>query len=461
MKKNEHLIKEVYPGSIAEEMGIEPGDVLLRINKQEIGDVFDYRYYIKDDYIEVLIRKADGEEWLLEIDKDYDDDLGIEFDNGLMSDYRSCSNKCIFCFIDQMPPGMRETLYFKDDDSRLSFLQGNYITLTNMTEKDVERIIHMQLAPINISVQSTNPELRCKMLHNRFAGDKLKYLDQLYEGHVEMNGQIVCCKGVNDGEELRRSIEDLSKYLPFMRSVSAVPAGITKYRDGLYPLELYTKEEAEAVIELIESYQKKFYEEYGLHFIHASDEWYITAERDFPEEERYDGYIQLENGVGMMRLFIEEFEEAVKHLEGKPMERTLTIATGKLTYPTICQFAEQLMKLYPGLVVHVYAIRNDFFGETITVSGLITGQDLVKQLLEYKEQGVDLGETLLIPSNMLRTGEEVFLDDMTVQQVEEALKMHLTAIEPGGQDFVDAILDEEYQMERENEEFVYVNAYDR
>ena len=333
MKKKEHLIKEVYPGSIAEEMGIEPGDVLLRINKQEIGDVFDYRYYIKDDYIEVLIRKADGEEWLLEIDKDYDDDLGIEFDNGLMSDYRSCSNKCIFCFIDQMPPGMRETLYFKDDDSRLSFLQGNYITLTNMTEKDVERIIHMQLAPINISVQSTNPELRCKMLHNRFAGDKLKYLDQLYEGHVEMNGQIVCCKGVNDGEELRRSIEDLSKYLPFMRSVSAVPAGITKYRDGLYPLELYTKEEAGEVIDLIESYQKKFYNEYGLHFIHASDEWYITAERDFPEEERYDGYIQLENGVGMMRLFIEEFEEAVKHLEGKPMERTLTIATGKLTYP--------------------------------------------------------------------------------------------------------------------------------
>ena len=461
MKKNEHLIKEVYPGSIAEEMGIEPGDVLLRINKQDIGDVFDYRYYIKDEYIEVLIRKADGEEWLLEIDKDYDDDLGIEFDNGLMSDYRSCSNKCIFCFIDQMPPGMRETLYFKDDDSRLSFLQGNYITLTNMSEKDVERIIHMQLAPINISVQTTNPELRCKMLHNRFAGDKLKFLDQLYEGHVEMNGQIVCCKGVNDGEELRRSIEDLSKYLPFMRSVSAVPAGITKYRENLYPLELYTKEEAGEVIDLIESYQKKFYDEYGLHFIHASDEWYITAERDFPEEERYDGYIQLENGVGMMRLFIEEFEEAVKHLEGKTLDRTLTIATGKLTYPTICQFAERLMKLYSGLVVHVYAIRNDFFGETITVSGLITGQDLVKQLLEYKEQGVDLGETLLIPSNMLRTGEEVFLDDMTVQQVEEALNMQLKAIEPGGRDFVDAVLDEGYQMERENEEFVYVNAYDR
>ena len=438
MKKNEHLIKEVYPGSIAEEMGIEPGDVLLRINKKEIGDVFDYRYYIKDDYIEVLIRKADGEEWLLEIDKDYDDDLGIEFDNGLMSDYRSCSNKCIFCFIDQMPPGMRETLYFKDDDSRLSFLQGNYITLTNMSEKDVERIIHMQLAPINISVQSTNPELRCKMLHNRFAGDKLKYLDQLYEGHVEMNGQIVCCKGVNDGEELRRSIEDLSKYLPFMRSVSAVPAGITKYRDGLYPLELYTKEEAGAVIDLIESYQKKFYEEYGLHFIHASDEWYITAERDFPEEERYDGYIQLENGVGMMRLFIEEFEEAVKHLEGKPMERTLTIATGKLTYPTICQFAEQLMKLYPGLVVHVYAIRNDFFGEKITVSGLITGRDLISQLTDQP-----LGTCLLLPCNMVRIQEQDFLDDLTRDQVEEALQVKTDIVKSSGRDFIEAVLKHE------------------
>ena len=247
MKKVEHLIKEVYPGSIAEELEIEPGDVLLSINDQSIEDVFDYRYMIKDEYIEVLIRKPDGEEWVLEIDKDYDDDLGIEFENQLMSDYKSCSNKCIFCFIDQMPPNMRETLYFKDDDSRLSFLQGNYITLTNMKEKDVDRIIKMQLAPINISVQTTNPELRCKMLNNRFAGEKLKFLDQLYEGHVEMNGQIVCCKGVNDGKELERTMDDLSKYLPFMRSVSVVPAGITKYRDNLYPLELFTKEEAGAV----------------------------------------------------------------------------------------------------------------------------------------------------------------------------------------------------------------------
>ena len=312
-------------------MEIEPGDVLLRINNQKIEDVFDYRYMIKDEYVEVLIRKPDGEEWLLEIEKEYDDDLGVEFENGLMSDYRSCSNKCIFCFIDQMPPGMRETLYFKDDDSRLSFLQGNYITLTNMKQKDVDRII------------------------DRFAGEKLKFLDDLYAGHVEMNGQIVLCKGVNDKDELKRSIEDLMKYLPFMRSVSVVPAGLSKYREGLYPLELFDKEEAEEVIDLIESYQKKAYDEFGLHFIHASDEWYILAERDFPEEGRYDGYIQLENGVGMMRLLRDEFYHAFEELQESEeypklkegIARTFTIATAKLAYPTIQEFADRITEVAP------------------------------------------------------------------------------------------------------------------
>ena len=494
MKKIEHLIKEVYPGSIAEELEIEPGDVLLSINDQSIEDVFDYRYMIKDEYIEVLIRKPDGEEWVLEIDKDYDDDLGIEFENQLMSDYKSCSNKCIFCFIDQMPPNMRETLYFKDDDSRLSFLQGNYITLTNMKEKDLDRIIKMQLAPINISVQTTNPELRCKMLNNRFAGEKLKFLDRLYEGHVEMNGQVVCCKGVNDGKELERTMDDLSKYLPFMRSVSVVPAGITKYRDNLYPLELFTKEEAGEIIDMIESRQKKYYEEYGLHFMHASDELYIIAGRDFPEEERYDGYIQLENGVGMMRLFITEFTEALEQIKHAPeypkmreeVKRTVTIATGKMTYATICSFAECMMEAFPGLKIHVFAIRNDFFGETITVSGLITGQDLTAQIKEHQENSrkhfvekiseaqkfVDnvgsanenvhgLGEDLIIPCNMLRTGERVFLDDWTVEDVEQKLGMRLIPIESGGGDFVEAILNPEYNMERTNDNFVYVKAYDR
>ena len=468
-KKNEHVIKEVYPGSIAEEMEIEPGDVLLSINNEEIGDVFDYRYLIKDEYVEALIRKPDGEEWLLEIDKEYDDDLGLEFENSLMSDYRSCSNKCIFCFIDQMPPGMRETLYFKDDDSRLSFLQGNYITLTNMKERDIERIIRMQLAPINISVQTTNPELRCKMLHNRFAGETLKYMRMLYDGHVEMNGQVVCCKGVNDGAELVRTLDDLAGFLPFLRSVSVVPAGITKYRDGLFPIGLFTAGEAGEVIDMIESRQQGYFEEYGLHFIHASDEWYITAGRDFPEEERYDGYIQLENGVGMMRLFINEFNEAFEALLGSPeyetlaetLDRTLTIATGKLTGPTIRGFAEQLMRAFPRLRIHVYDIRNDFFGETITVSGLVTGQDLIRQLKERKEAGEDLGGALHIPSNMLRVGEQVFLDDVTVQDVERELNMRVVPVEPGGNEFIQAILDKEYNMERDNGNFVYIQAYDR
>lgn len=471
MNKNrkKHVIKEVYPDSIGEAMGIEPGDTLISINKEKIEDVFDYRYLIKDEYIEVLIEKKNGREWLLEIEKEYDDDLGLEFENGLMSDYRSCSNQCIFCFIDQMPPDMRETLYFKDDDSRLSFLQGNYITMTNMKEQDIERIIRMQLAPINISIQSTNPELRCKMLNNRFAGEKLKFLKMLYDGHVEMNGQVVCCKNVNDGPELLRTIHDLAEYLPFLRSVSVVPAGITKFRDELFPIDLYTKEEAGVVIDLIESHQKDYFDRYGLHFIHASDEWYITADRDFPEEERYDGYIQLENGVGMMRLFINEFEEALEELKAtegyrelsKALNRTITIATGKLTYPTILRFASQMMKAFPGLAIGVYAIRNDFFGETITVSGLITGQDLIRQLKEQKDKGADLGKDLLIPSNMLRMGEEIFLDDLTLQDVERELSIKVTAVESGGKEFIEAIINSEYNMERDNGNFVYIQAYDR
>ena len=466
MNGNEHVVKEVIPGSIAQEMGIEPGDVILSVNGNEIEDVFDYRYLMKDEYVEVLVRKADGEEWLLEIDKDYDEELGAEFESGLMSDYRSCSNKCIFCFIDQMPPGMRETLYFKDDDSRLSFLQGNYITLTNMSEHDVERIIKMQLAPINISVQTTNPELRCKMLHNRFAGEKLRFLDRFYEGHVEMNGQIVCCKGVNDGEELRRSITDLMQYLPFMRSVSVVPAGLSKFREGLYPLTLFTKEEAGQIIDMIEAYQKVCFDRYGLHFVHASDEFYLLAERDFPEEERYDGYIQLENGVGMIRLFREEFSEAVEKLKMLDdtekrswTKRRLSVATGKLAFSVMREAAGKMMELCPGLTIRVYAIRNDFFGETITVSGLITGQDLIAQLKERQQAGEDLGETLLIPSNMLRSGEQVFLDDVTVGDVEQALGLTVKAVESGGGDFVAAVLDPDYRMERKNENFVYVQGY--
>lgn len=436
--KHEHIIKAVEPLSIAEELGIEPGDKLISINDNIIEDVFDYHYLVNDEELVVLIEKADGEEWELEIEKDYEEDLGITFEQGLMDEYRSCRNKCIFCFIDQMPKGMRETLYFKDDDSRLSFLQGNYITLTNMSDHDVERMVQYHLEPINISFQTTNPELRCKMLHNRFAGEALKKVDKLYEGGIHMNGQIVLCKGVNDGEELERSIRDLTKYLPYLQSVSVVPVGLTKYRDGLYPLEPFTKEDAIQVLDTIEGWQKKIYEEYGLHFIHAGDEWYILAEREMPEEERYDGYMQLENGVGMLRLLMDEFDEALADLEGDDRKVEVSIATGKLAYPYLQRMIEKLQMKFPNVKVHLYWIRNDFFGEKITVAGLITGQDLTAQL-----KGRELGSKLLLPCNMLRDGEEVFLDDVTLTQVKDSLQVEIDIVKSSGWDFVERILNDE------------------
>lgn len=279
MKNNRHKISQVKEGSIAWELELEPGDELISINGETIEDVFDYHYLVNDEYIELLVRKSNGEEWELEIEKEFEEDLGIEFENSLMDEYRSCRNKCVFCFIDQMPPGMRETLYFKDDDSRLSFLQGNYVTLTNMSDHDIDRIIHYHLAPINISFQTTNPKLRCKMLNNRFAGDIFPKVQRLFEAGIEMNGQIVLCKGLNDKAELERSICDLTQYLPHLRSVSVVPVGLSKYRDGLYPLEPFTKKEAEQVIDTIEGWQKKIFPEFGVHFIHASDEWYLLGRK--------------------------------------------------------------------------------------------------------------------------------------------------------------------------------------
>lgn len=437
MKKHEHIVETVEKDSIARELGIEPGDRLISINGQEIEDIFDYQYYVEDEELLLLIEKPDGEQWELEIEKDADESLGIGFGAGLMDEYRSCCNRCIFCFIDQMPPGMRDTLYFKDDDSRLSFLQGNYVTLTNMSEHDIRRIIKYRLEPINISFQTTNPELRCRMLHNRFAGDALKKVDLLYQGGIEMNGQIVLCKGVNDGEELERSIRDLTRYLPLLRSVSVVPVGLTKFRDGLYPLEPFTKEEARQVLEIIHRWQKKIYEEYGLHFIHAGDEWYLLAEEEVPEEERYDGYLQLENGVGMLRLLFNEFEDAFRQQKGDQRSAELSAATGKLAYPYIRRMAERIEERYPGVKIHLYCIRNDFFGERITVSGLITGGDIIAQL-----KGKRLGSRLLLPCNMLKADEDVFLDDLTVKEVSDALQVSVDIVKSSGQDLVDAMLGE-------------------
>lgn len=437
MKEHIHIVKSIVPGSIADEMGIEPGDRLISINGQEIEDIFDYQFYSEDEELLLLVEKPDGEQWELEIGKDADEELGMEFGPGLMDEYRSCRNKCIFCFIDQMPSGMRDTLYFKDDDSRLSFLQGNYVTLTNMSDHDIERIIRYRLEPINISFQTTNPELRCRMLHNRFAGDALKKVDQLYRGGIEMNGQIVLCKGVNDGEELERSIRDLTSYLPLLKSVSVVPVGLTKFRDGLYPLEPFTKEEAKHVLETVHRWQDRIYAEYGVHFIHAGDEWYLLAEEEIPEEERYDGYLQLENGVGMLRLLFNEFEEAYQAVGGDERERTISVATGRLAYPYLKRMAGKMKEKYPNLRIHVYAVRNDFFGERITVSGLVTAQDIMAQLA-----GKELGESLLLPCNMLKADEDIFLDDYTVSQVSETLQVPVVIVKSSGQDLIDAILEE-------------------
>ena len=435
MKKNMHVISRVLPGSIGEELELEPGDVLVSINGQLVEDVFDYRYLMNDEVVELLIRKKNGEEWELEVEKDYEDDLGVEFENSLMDDYRSCSNHCIFCFIDQMPPNMRETLYFKDDDSRLSFLQGNYVTLTNMSEYDLDRIIKFHLSPINVSFQTMNPELRCKMLHNRFAGDALKKVDKLYQGGVIMNGQIVLCKGVNDRDELEYSLEKLSEYAPVLQSVSVVPVGLSKYRDGLYPLEPFDREDAEYLIEQVERWQKIMMERHGIHFIHASVEWYILAGKKLPEETRYDGYLQLENGVGMMRLLETEVKERLAGLEGDNREFTASVATGKLAAPFIQQYMKLIQEKFPNIKVNVYTIRNDFFGERITVSGLITGADLREQLKDK-----ELGEKILIPCNMLRSGEDVFLDDLTVDDIREALGTELVVVDEPGADLVDCVI---------------------
>ncbi|MBR5597235.1 MAG: DUF512 domain-containing protein [Lachnospiraceae bacterium] len=441
MRKNIHIIDKVLEGSIAEELEIEAGDQLISINNQEIEDIFDYQYYVEDEYIEVLIKKPDGEEWLLEIDKDPDEDLGIVFENGLMDDYRSCHNKCIFCFIDQMPKGMRETLYFKDDDSRLSFLQGNYITLTNMSDKDVDRIIKYNLSPINISFQTTNPELRCKMLNNRFAGQALEKVKKFYDAGILMNGQIVLCKGVNDGKELERSIRDLYEYLPYLESVSVVPVGLSKFREGLYPLEPFHKEDAVKVLDIIHKWQKKAYEEYELHFIHASDEWYLLAEQELPGEESYDGYLQLENGVGMLRLFMDEFVESLDALKENSHQEKLihreevSIITGKLSFSTIQEAANRLMEEVDGLKIYVHAIRNDFFGENITVSGLLTGTDIMAQGKE-----LPLGNRMLLPENVLRSGERVLLDDYTVEDLEKTLQVSVDIVKSSGYDFVKTIL---------------------
>lgn len=429
-------IKSVTEGSLAKSWGICPGDFLVAVNDVEIEDVFDYYYQLDNLFVTITVESEDGTRKQYAGEKDPDADIGLIFEGGLLDDYKSCSNNCIFCFIDQMPPGMRDTLYFKDDDTRLSFLQGNYATLTNMKEKDFERIIKYRLAPINVSVHTTNPELRCKMLNNRFAGNIMDQLTRLKESDIEMNSQVVLCKDYNDNEELDRTIGDMLSLYPQMQSMSVVPLGVTKYREGLTQIESFNKEDALKVIAQIESWQNKAMKEHGVHFVQASDEWYLIAGLPFPEEARYDGYIQLENGVGMMRLLYEEFMFALEEEGWHPLlKKKNTLATGKLAAPMLRELALECNKKYKNVTSDVIEIRNDFFGETITVSGLITGKDLINQLKDK-----ELGDRLLIPINMLRSGEETFLDDLTVKDVSDALHIPVVIVKSSGDCLLSAML---------------------
>ena len=424
-----HVIVGVEKHSIAHKLHIKKGDRLISVNGEQIRDIFDYQFLIADEYIDLVIEKSGGKRVTYELEKDMGQDIGLQFDSSLMDEYRSCTNKCIFCFIDQNPPGMRETIYFKDDDSRLSFLQGNYVTLTNMKEADIDRIIRYRMEPINISVHTTDPELRCMMLNNRFAGDVLRYIDRLNDAGILMNGQIVMCKGINDREHLDKTLRDLTKYIPNMQSVSVVPVGLTKYREGLFPLEPIGREDALETIKIIEAVQKEAYAGHGIHFCHASDEFYITAGLDLPEEDRYDGYLQIENGVGMTRSLIEDFRSelgrAVQNREQYP-ERHVSIVVGRSAEKYIRILAGEYMEHF-GSRIDVRAIRNDFYGEMITVTGLLCGCDVIGQLM-----GEDLGEELLISVNMLRAGEKYLLDDVTVDEIEDKLNTKVVCVPQSG-----------------------------
>lgn len=432
-------ICDVIKRSLSDKAGISSGDILLSINGNDINDVLDYRFYMTDRKI-VVDYERDGKKHSTVITKDEYDDIGLEFETYLMDSKKSCTNKCVFCFIDQLPQGMRDTLYFKDDDSRLSFLMGNYITLTSLKDSDVDRIIKMHMSPINISVHTTNPHLRCKMMNNRFAGDSLKHLKRLAQNNITLNCQIVLCKGLNDGDELINTMHDLATLYPAVNSVSVVPAGLTKHRDGLYPLEPFTAEEARKNILTVQNFAALCKKEYGSNIFFCGDEFYLKAGMDIPSSDYYEEFAQIENGVGMIALMKEEFENALEGIKDAKTEitkpRQVSIATGEAAYEFIKSISTQLDEHFPSLKVNVFKIKNDFFGSNITVAGLVTGTDLIAQL-----KGKDLGDILFLPRTMLESSGEMFLDNVTLEDARKALGVDIQTIQNDGYEFVESILD--------------------
>lgn len=429
------VITGVEPGSLAAQKHICPGDTLLRINGHEIEDVLDYRFYITEEKVKAEILSG-GKVITVFFNKDEYADLGLDFKTYLMDEKRSCRNGCIFCFIDQLPKGMRETLYFKDDDARLSFLMGNYVTLTNMTERDVSRIIEMHISPINISVHTTNPELRVKMMRNKNAGKALDIIPRLAKAGIKINCQLVLCRGINDGAELERSLRDMSALYPSVENIAAVPVGLTKYREGLFNLEPYDAQSSLSVVKIIEDFGTAFQKEHGTRLAFAADEFYLKAGLPIHDAEFYEDMNQLENGVGLIAMLQSGFESAIRLNDVKKLDipRHVSIATGVAAAPFIDKLAKLAQNSIAGLDCKVYPILNDFFGHLINVSGLVTGKDLINQL-----KGKDLGDELLIPSAMLRSDSDVFLDDVTIKQVEDELNINVKPVDNDGFELLGAM----------------------
>ena len=432
-------IKNVTHGSSAAHAGVRGGDELLEINGHVINDVLDYRFYLTDTNVRLTLRRKDTE-FSVRFTKGEYDDVGLEFETPLMDKKHTCANRCVFCFIDQMPKGMRESLYFKDDDDRLSFLHGNYVTLTNLKDADIERLITMHISPVNVSVHTTNPELRVKMMKNKRAGEVLSYLGRLADAGIALCTQIVLCKGLNDGAELDRSMRDLATYFPALRSCAIVPVGLTKHREGLYPLELFTPEECSAVIRQVEEFGNECLQKHGTRLFYCSDEFYIRAGLPLPDEDYYEDYSQIENGVGMLTSMRSEFDFELQYLDDYLPQfcapRTVSIATGAAAYAHVSALCRELEARVAGLTVHVYQITNRFFGETVTVAGLLTGKDVSEQLMDKT-----LGDELLFPAVMLRADGDVFLDNMSPEQLSQRLgHIPVRATKSDGAEFIRNVL---------------------
>ena len=435
-----NIITKVISNGIAEEVGIEVNDVLLSINDNKINDIIDYKFLSADEEIVLEVEKANGEVWEIEIEKEYGEDLGIEFGGGIMDTAKSCSNKCIFCFIDQLPKGMRESLYFKDDDSRLSFLQGNFVTLTNMKDEDIDRIIQYHISPINVSVHTTNPHLRVQMLNNKFAGKVFERMQKLSDAGIIMNAQIVSVPGINNGEELEKTITDLYSLYPQVSDVAVVPIGITKFRQGLKQVKTYTKEQSIEELERVEKLQDIYMKEIGEPFVRLSDEFYLVADKQIPNQEFYNDYHQIEDGIGMVRCFRDAIGNTLDDLDIN-MDGSFSIVTGELAYNDLLQATSRIKEKNPNIQLDVYKIRNNYFGETITIAGLLTGTDIIDQM-----KGIINSKYLILSNNMFRKGyeltnstEQIMLDDKKIKDLESALNVKVIVVDYTGEDLIQKI----------------------